>query len=190
MPECTECGGSYRLNDGCDPRESGRCDPCEVETLEAENASLRSCLTASNLACKAARDDIGGLRESGDAGQYDKRPVEFQLDNAITNADALLAGQPDTQRPLTFRQLQEEQAPWVAHNFPGREAYYPLLGAIEELGELAHAHLKNIQGIRGTPEEHHAAKIDAVADTITFLADYCTASGIDLQDAMERRGPR
>ena len=97
----------------------------------------------------------------------------------------LLAAETLSHQPLTFRQLQEEQAPWVAHNFPGREAYYPLLGAIEELGELAHAHLKNIQGIRGTPEEHHAAKIDAVADTVTFLADYCTASGIDFQEAME-----
>lgn len=86
---------------------------------------------------------------------------------------------------LTLKQLQDEQRAWVAHNFPGREPFYPLLGAVEELGELAHAHLKGLQGIRGTPEEHHAAKVDAIADTIIFLADYASANGIDLQDAVE-----
>lgn len=88
-------------------------------------------------------------------------------------------------RPLTLRRLQDEQRPWVEHNFAGREPFYPLLGAVEELGELAHAHLKALQGIRGTAEEHHAAKVDAVADAIIFLADYCTANGIDMQQALE-----
>jgi NTP pyrophosphatase (non-canonical NTP hydrolase) len=86
---------------------------------------------------------------------------------------------------LSLAQLQAEQRPWVEHNFPGREPYYPLLGAIEELGELCHAHLKQLQGIRGTSEEHQTAKADAVGDAIIFLADYCTANGIDLQQAVE-----
>ena len=86
---------------------------------------------------------------------------------------------------LTFRDLQEQQRPWVAHNFPGRDSYYPLLGAVEEIGELAHAHLKRVQGIRGTDEEHHAAAQDAVADVVIFLADYCSACGYDLQAVME-----
>lgn len=87
---------------------------------------------------------------------------------------------------LTFKQLQDEQRPWVEHNFPGRQSFYPLLGAVEELGELAHAHLKNLQGIRGTEAEHRAAAADAVADTIIFLADYCTAMGFDLQEVVEQ----
>ena len=87
---------------------------------------------------------------------------------------------------LTLRQLQKEQQPWVSHNFPGREPYYPLLGVQEEVGELSHAHLKALQGIRGTPEEHHAAKIDAIGDIIIFLSDYATANGIDIQDAVEK----
>lgn len=86
---------------------------------------------------------------------------------------------------MTFRQLQDEQRPWVEHNFPGREPYYPLLGAVEEIGELAHSHLKRVQGIRGTEADHDAAAMDAVADTIIFLADYCSAMGYDLQDVME-----
>ena len=87
---------------------------------------------------------------------------------------------------LTFKQLQDEQRPWVSYNFPGRESYYPLLGALEELGELAHAHLKNLQKIRGTSQEHLDAKADAVADAIIFLSDYCSAEGIDLQETMEK----
>ena len=110
----------------------------------------------------------------------DFQPFLLALLTAV--ASEAVAGE----RPFTLRQLQDEQRPWVAHNFAGRHPYYPLLGAMEELGELSHAHLKALQGIRGTPEEHHAAKVDAVADIIIFLSDYCTAEGIDLQDAVER----
>lgn len=85
---------------------------------------------------------------------------------------------------LTFRALQDQQRPWVKHNFGDRPAYYPLLGAVEELGELAHAHLKQEQGIR-TTEDHEANAKDAVADTIIFLADYCSSRGWDLQEIVE-----
>lgn len=86
---------------------------------------------------------------------------------------------------LTLRQLQEEQRPWVEHNFPGRKPYFPLLGVVEEIGELAHAHLKAEQGIRGTKEELALKARDAIGDVIVFLADYCTASGYDLQSIVE-----
>jgi NTP pyrophosphatase (non-canonical NTP hydrolase) len=86
---------------------------------------------------------------------------------------------------FTLAQLQAEMAPWVEHNFGKRPSWHPLLGIMEELGELTHAHLKCEQGIRGTPEEHFSAKIDAVADVVIFLADYCSAEGIDLQQAVE-----
>jgi hypothetical protein len=69
----------------------------------------------------------------------------------------------------------------VQHNFGDRPAWQTLLGVVEEVGELSHAHLKAAQGIRGTREQHHVAKIDAVADIVIFLADYCTAEGIDLE---------
>ena len=85
---------------------------------------------------------------------------------------------------MTFRDLQEQQVAWVKHNFGERPAYHPLLGAVEELGELAHAHLKSEQGIR-TTEDHAANAKDAVADIIIFLSDYCTAQGYDLQRIVE-----
>lgn len=85
---------------------------------------------------------------------------------------------------LTFARLQAEVAAWSGRNFPGKEPVDPLLGVVEGLGELCHAFLKAKQGIRGTPEAHRAAMIDAVADTVIFLADFCHQNGIDLQQAV------
>jgi NTP pyrophosphatase (non-canonical NTP hydrolase) len=82
---------------------------------------------------------------------------------------------------LTLAKLQDDQREWVRRNFGDRPYWHPLLGAVEELGELAHACLKGEQGIRGTVEEHDAKAKDAVADTIIYLADFCTARGYDLQ---------
>lgn len=82
---------------------------------------------------------------------------------------------------MTLRKLQQQQRAWVRHNFPSRHDYYSLLGVVEELGELSHAHLKMRQGIRGTKAEHEAAAKDAVGDLVIFLADYCTAMGFDLE---------
>lgn len=79
-----------------------------------------------------------------------------------------------------LRKIQEEQKPWVKHNFPGRKDYEPLIGIIEELGELSHAHLKEIQGIR-TNENHIENARDAVADIVIYIADYCSGRGYDLQ---------
>ena len=86
---------------------------------------------------------------------------------------------------LTLRELQSQQREWVERNFPGRQPFYSLLGAVEEIGELSRAHLKSLQGIRGSRDDHHAAKIDAIGDVVIFLADYCTANGIDFQSAVE-----
>jgi NTP pyrophosphatase (non-canonical NTP hydrolase) len=73
------------------------------------------------------------------------------------------------------------------HNFGEEQpAYFALLGALEELGELAHAHLKMEQNIRGSNGQHFANKQDAIADIIIYLADYCWRSGIDLDLIMRQ----
>ena len=86
---------------------------------------------------------------------------------------------------MNLKQLQDEVTIWTNHNFPNAESHQPLLGAFEEVGELAHAHLKEEQGIRGTLKEHTKAKIDAVGDIIIFLAHYCTLSCLDLNICVE-----
>ena len=88
------------------------------------------------------------------------------------------------ERGFSFRELQRDQTLWVNHNFPDRPSWHPLLGAVEELGELAHAHLKEIQGIR-KHENHEAQAKDAIGDVIIYLADYCTARGWDMGEIVE-----
>lgn len=92
---------------------------------------------------------------------------------------------------LTFAQLQAENEEWSVRNF-GKdvEPHWPMIGAMEELGELAHAVLKMHQGIRGENEEHIRAAKDAVGDIIIYLADYCTRSGFDLEQVVRETWDR
>lgn len=75
--------------------------------------------------------------------------------------------------------LQEERDRWIRHNFPRDELVDSILGAVEELGELAHAFLKEKQGIRGSNSELEAQMADAVADCVIYLAGVATHLGLD-----------
>ena len=92
-----------------------------------------------------------------------------------------------------LKKLQKEQKSWVKHNFLPRagnftpeliESVVPLLGIMEEVGELAHAHLKQGQKIR-TNEDHIGLTKDAIGDIVIYLADYCTARGFDLEEIVK-----
>jgi len=106
---------------------------------------------------------------------------------------------------LTFRDLQRQHRIWARKNFPETKPHQPLLGVIEELGELteadpgidlgtvlqvvgklAHHHLKREQGIRGLGVEHRAKAQDAIGDVIIFLIHYCTMNEYDLQEIIEK----
>ena len=87
---------------------------------------------------------------------------------------------------MNFGDLQREVQAWSSRNFPDAEPIHPLLGMQEELGEISHAYLKRIQGIRGTPEEHTAAIEDGVADLTVFIADFCWRNGISYQAVVGR----
>lgn len=84
-----------------------------------------------------------------------------------------------------MRRIQEEHKVWTEKNFGKQETWEPLMGALEELGELAHAHLKHHQGIRKNEGQVELAK-DAVGDVIIFLISYCTLRGFDIQDIIEQ----
>jgi NTP pyrophosphatase (non-canonical NTP hydrolase) len=86
---------------------------------------------------------------------------------------------------MTFIQLQTEVAEWANRNFEANKSWHPLLGMMEELGELSHAYLKAEQGIRGTAAEHSAAKRDALGDIVIYMADYCSREGFSLQQIVE-----
>lgn len=80
--------------------------------------------------------------------------------------------------------FQGEQTEWAEYNFPDQKDYQPLLGAFEEVGEIARAHLKMEQRIRGPKKIHKVKKMDAVGDAIVYLANYCHQSGFKLGDCL------
>lgn len=72
---------------------------------------------------------------------------------------------------FSFTKLQNEQKPWVAHNFPRRQVHHPLVGMFEEYGELLIA-------------ETGAEIQDAVADITIFLTDFCTMNDFNLDQIL------
>lgn len=83
---------------------------------------------------------------------------------------------------MTFHLFQSLVNRWSDYNFPKAEAWEPLVGACEELGELCHAYLKQHQGIRGTRAEHMVAKSDAVGDVLVYLAHYGKLNNLNLAE--------
>ena len=80
-----------------------------------------------------------------------------------------------------LRRIQREQKTWATRNFGYVPPWQPLIGVVEELGELAHSHLKEVQNIR-TNEDHIAKGQDAVGDIVIYLIDYCNRRDWDFAD--------
>lgn len=91
-----------------------------------------------------------------------------------------------TDGAVNLRRMQAEQKEWSERNFKNKKPYQPVLGAAEEIGELAHAYLKMEQGIRGDKERHEAAMKDAVADCVIFLMDFCNQQGWDFESLLDQ----
>lgn len=72
--------------------------------------------------------------------------------------------------------IQNEQVDWVQKNFGGRSSHYPLLGIIEEMGELAEA---------SRPEDFE----DAIGDVLLYLSDYATAQGWSMSELWDHLMP-
>lgn len=81
---------------------------------------------------------------------------------------------------VNWERLVAERNEWVAKNFPDAEPLETVLGMIEEVGELAHADLKERQNIRGTVEEHQAAAKDAIGDFTIYLLGVLSRTGLEI----------
>jgi len=93
--------------------------------------------------------------------------------------------------------IQSEVAKWSRVNFGDQVSkatdqvlgsLSPLLGLVEEVGELSHVTLKHHQGIRGYDDEqkYQEERDDAVGDILIYLCDYASREGISLQDALNK----
>ncbi len=114
-------------------------------------------------------------------------PTELQLEGKILEVVSLYDSFDARPRATATKQylnkMQRELYDWDKKNFGEQPSYRSLLGATEELGELAHAHLKEEQGIRESNYEEDAK--DAIGDTIIYLTNYCNARGFNLQGIIE-----
>lgn len=70
---------------------------------------------------------------------------------------------------ITLEQLQTEVSEWSQRNFPNNKPHHPLLGLVEEHGELRDA--KTIGEV-----------CDAIGDVMIYLADYCGRNKLQLID--------
>ena len=87
---------------------------------------------------------------------------------------------------MDFNELQNQVKEWGLYNFPDSEEWMPLVGAVEEIGELCHAHLKEKQKIRLQDfGDFREAKEDAIGDTIIFLTDYCNRNNLNLEHCIK-----
>ena len=117
----------------------------------------------------------------------------------------------DTYYEVGLNNLQQEVGPWAEENFgdeqdirrsmnargrkdsgeydPGADigALFCVLGVNEEAGELTHSVLKRAQGIRDDdPNVGPEAEMDAVADIVIYLADFCHRRGYSLAEAVHK----
>lgn len=81
--------------------------------------------------------------------------------------------------------IQKEIIEWQTRNFGDGPPSHPLLGMVEEIGELCHSVLKREQGIRGTAEEHIANERDSIGDLFVYALAYCAKRGWKASDILE-----
>ena len=86
---------------------------------------------------------------------------------------------------ISLRTMQKLHNQWSLKNFGICSSGQMLIGVMEEVGELAHSHLKYEQNIRGTSTKHIADAKDAVGDIVMYLIDYCNKRGFDFEKIIQ-----
>lgn len=72
--------------------------------------------------------------------------------------------------------IQKQVSVWHTHNFGPTIQHHCIYGMMEELGELAHAVLKEEQGIRSV---NKYAVEDAIGDLAIYTMDLCNHLGLN-----------
>jgi len=74
---------------------------------------------------------------------------------------------------------------WGTRNFGGSNglgALAPMMGIVEEVGELYHTRLKTLQGIRGAADgsDVDLEEMDALGDLLVYMLHYCATRNLSL----------
>lgn len=86
-----------------------------------------------------------------------------------------------TTNTITWNELKDEVGQWSIANFGEQPSWMPLMGAGEEVGELAAVILQG-----GSPDFIDKAEArDAIGDAAIFLMDYCSKESIHLHERQE-----
>lgn len=85
----------------------------------------------------------------------------------------------ESKKGFTLETLQVELAPWTDANFGPREAWHPLLGIVEEVGELEEA----------IDKAHYGDIKDAIADTVIYMCDFANTMEFDLNELIVGKIP-
>lgn len=85
---------------------------------------------------------------------------------------------------IDLRRYQKAVNKWAKKTYPQNDVktWRPLVGLVEELGELAHAFLKLDQGVHRNTTTTEAVS-DAVGDLMVFLLEFCENNNIDIEEA-------
>jgi len=75
----------------------------------------------------------------------------------------------------TWEEFSSAYQTWVEANFPNTPSYRPLLGIVEEIGELRDAHIEN----------NDALIKDSIGDTLVYAHHYATIMEFNLHAAIE-----
>lgn len=122
-----------------------------------------------------------GYRNFGDPAESRSVMVDRLLDALDASVDP---SNPKSKTSETWKEIVALAQ--AVREAPEVSSTRTLLGVGEEAGELMHAHLKTLQGIRLTSEEGREKKKDAVGDIIVYLAHYCSEEDISLYECIER----
>lgn len=85
---------------------------------------------------------------------------------------------------ISLDTLQDQHQVWSKYNWGGQRSWAPLMGMVEELGELAHSHLKRHQGIRYHEDLDRKGQ-DAVGDILIYAAHYCNTQEWSMQQLLD-----
>src|SRR5690349_11211377 len=102
---------------------------------------------------------------------------------------------------LSLREIQAQIREWADRNFKNNTSkatgaelgsVAPLLGIVEEAGELSHCVLKRHEGIRGYDDDakYTTDRDDALADILVYLCDFAGREGVDLLSALNKTWAR